>query len=77
MRQRIVERKRIGKGKSMITSYNGFSDYLFSNCLTGLIILPFYLIYLMFKYVIFGTYLLVKKIYLFIKNKINDTNNNE
>lgn len=70
MKQRIVERNKIGKGKYIYTSYKGFTDYFASNCLAGCIALPFVIIFLMFKYIFVGPIWCCKKIYNIInKNK--------
>ncbi len=67
MKQRIVERHKIGKGKYVYNSYKGFLDYFGTNCLVGFIALPFVLVFLMFKYTFVGFAWCCKKIYHSVK----------
>lgn len=65
MKHKIVERKQIGKGKYSITTYNGYLDYITTKgivgIISGIIILPFLLIYWFYKYLILGLVFLFKK----------------
>lgn len=62
MKQRIVERHRIKKGTYFYNSYNGLGDYLATKGCVAIILLPFILIFYIYKYIFIGIIWIIKQI---------------
>ena len=67
MRSRIRSYEKIGKNTFFTNTYNSLTEYIIVMFFKILIIAPFYLLYLMFKYMFVG----IDKLIEYIKNKRN------